>query len=303
MLQNSKIVNLTDTLVSIIIPVHKTQSYLKPCVKSALDQSHKNIEILIVCNGDLKIEDCKNFLNFEDERLLFFKSESGRHNARNFALSLVKGKYVQFLDYDDILYASKIENQLYDLKKYNASISICKWKKFSESLTEYYSFPFDKLFELKETDSLSTINNLGNFGGFLSTGAYLIFTDLAKKAKWIDSPNDDAVYFSELCKENPKIVTLGKTLFGYRIHGQNTSTLSSKSQFKLLLNGWEKIEDNLKFYKHKAKNKYFFRSYLFLISKSKQLGYYKLPYIFLKCLKYSGSITQVKKMVIKIKNA
>lgn len=292
---------MNDNLVSIIIPVHKTTVYLKTCVNSAINQTHKNIEIIIVCNGDLEIEECKRFINIEESRLLFFVSKPGRHNARNLGLSKAKGVYIQFLDYDDILYPTKLEEQLVGLQETFAAISICKWKKFSNSLDENYVFPFEKLFEFKRTDALQIINNLGNNGGFIATGSYLISSEIAKKQKWVDTPNDDAVYFSNICVYNPKIVTLNKVLAGYRIHKENASSVTSKKDFLLLLNGWNLIENNLKFYKNKAKKKYFFKSYLHLISNSKKIGYFKIMYLVFKSIYYSASLKEVKSIFGRIK--
>ncbi|WP_299385030.1 glycosyltransferase family 2 protein [uncultured Lacinutrix sp.] len=288
-------------LVSIIIPVHKTTVYLKPCIESALDQTYSKIEVIIICNGELEIKECREFLNIEDYRLVYCKSAKGRDNARNLGLSIAKGEYIQFLDYDDVLYSTKLTDQLIDLKKSRAAISISKWKKFSNSLDEKYFFPFNKLFVLKYTSALQIINTLGTHGGFIATGSYLIDSNVAKASQWIDSPNDDAVYFSEICKSNPKIVMTDKILTGYRIHQNNTSSIVSKKDFLLLLNGWSLIENNLKFYNNKAKKKYFFKSYLYLISNSKKIGYFKIMYLVFKCIYYSASLKEVKSVFGRIK--
>lgn len=112
-------------LVSIIIPIHKTTPYLKECVHSALGQTHKNIEVLAVCNGELSTQQCSDFLDIEDDRLYFMNSLPGRHCARNEGLKEAKGDYIQYLDYDDILIEDKIEKQLQDLDAMEA-ISICQ---------------------------------------------------------------------------------------------------------------------------------------------------------------------------------
>ena len=238
---------MINHLISIIVPVHKITVYLRPCIQSALNQTHVNIEVIIICNGNLNIKDCSDFLSITDNRLIIINSEKGRHNARNLGLQTAKGNYIQFLDFDDILYSNKLEIQLLDLDKASSQISICKWKKFASTIEEPYVFPFGKLFEVKNTNALKLINSLGETGGFIATSAYLIPSILAKKVKWIDAPNDDAVYFSELCKANPKVIMTDMVLAGYRIHQNNTSSNITKKEFLRLLMGWMIIEQNLKF--------------------------------------------------------
>ena len=99
-------------LVSIIIPLHQTNNFFKNCLESALAQTHKKLEIILACNGELTVEQCKNFTLIEDKRLVYLKTANGRHNARNEALEIAKGEWIQFLDYDDYLFPTKIEEQL-----------------------------------------------------------------------------------------------------------------------------------------------------------------------------------------------
>jgi glycosyltransferase involved in cell wall biosynthesis len=281
-------------LISVIIPVHKTIPYLKECVASVLCQSHLNLEIILACNGSLIIEECQSFLGTVDERLLYIKTKPGRHNARNEALKIAKGDYIQFLDYDDILYPAKLEIQLDSLKRQPVDIVICKWKKFTKNLDEYYKFPFDSLFDLQRSTAVELINSLGENGGFIATAAYLFSRELALNAQWIDAPNDDAVYFSELSKWNPTINMVNKELVGYRIHDNNTSSQHTKSSLNKLIVGWKIIEKNLNFYKQSSKKKYLFQSYLHLLSISIHVENYKKFELICHCLKFSTSLKDIK---------
>lgn len=271
-------------LVSIIIPVHKTINYLKSCLESALLQTYSDIEVILACNGKLEIEDCKAFLKINDPRIIYIKTKQGRHNARNEALLIAKGKYVQFLDYDDLLFPKKIDIQVSSLEKakISNSISITKWKKFKNQLSESYNFPYDNLFEEKKIDAKKLVQKLAVNGGFIATSSWLIPKILIGNAKWIDSPNDDAVFLSEILKKNPEIIMISDTHAGYRIHEENTSSILEKTELNKLLESWKIIYQNLKLLNVCEVNHYLYKAYLNLIRYSKAVKRYRILYIIYK---------------------
>ncbi|MBI9042251.1 glycosyltransferase family 2 protein [Lutibacter sp.] len=264
-------------LVSIIIPVHKLHPFFKECIASVLAQTHNNIEVLVVCNGELKIEECKKYLNSSDNRLLFFKSIEGRHNARNRGFEEAKGAYIQFLDYDDILYATKIEKQLHQFSfNANCTICICKWKKFHKNISEYYILPFEGIFNETILNSQKLYEMLGTFGGFIATASWLIDASSIGNIKWMDVPNDDAVFLSELLVQQPSILMLPEVLAGYRIHSQNESARRTKEEFDKLLEGWKVIEKNVKIFENNYTLQYLLNAHIYLFSYSRQIKNYKL---------------------------
>jgi len=96
---------IKEELVSIIVPVYNTQEYIYRCVMSIANQTYKNIEIVLVNDGstDKSQKVCEN-LKMNDSRItLINKNNSGQGLARNSGLSVVKGKYVIFIDSDDYI--------------------------------------------------------------------------------------------------------------------------------------------------------------------------------------------------------
>ena len=92
-------------LVSIIVPVYKTQEYLVQCVESLLAQTYSNLEIILVDDGSL--DDCPALCDAyaqKDTRVrVFHKANEGANVARQFGLKMSAGEYVLFLDSDDWL--------------------------------------------------------------------------------------------------------------------------------------------------------------------------------------------------------
>ncbi len=89
--------------VSIIIPAYNVSKYIKRCVESAMNQTLKDIEIIIVNDGssDNTLEILKDFKN-QDERIILISQENkGLSEARNAGIDIARGEYIQHLDGDD----------------------------------------------------------------------------------------------------------------------------------------------------------------------------------------------------------
>ena len=90
--------------VSVIIPVYNTEDYLKECIESLVNQTLREIEILIVNDGstDSSLEIMKEFKNkYPNIIKIFDKVNGGQASARNYALPFAQGEYLGFVDSDD----------------------------------------------------------------------------------------------------------------------------------------------------------------------------------------------------------
>jgi len=265
-------------LVSIIIPVHKKTSFLKECVLSALNQTHSNIEVIVVCNGKLRVNECKSFLDIQHSELFFFNSEPGRHHARNKGLEVSKGEFIQFLDYDDILIESKVEKQIDAINKSNLDkvVSITKWNIIYKENIDKRSIDLDFLFVNQIISGLELYQLLGKNKGYIMTASWLIPKKLILPSiKWEDVPNDDALFASEIFKENPRIILISEELASYRNHEENTRFLKSKKELKKLIYSWRKIRKNLDF-NHYLVQRYFYNAYFYMLKYAVNLRAYKL---------------------------
>lgn len=113
------------SLVSIIITTYKRSSFLEQAIESALNQTYKNIEVLVIDDNNENSQDSifvKNLvssINKKDSKLYYYSMihNSGAVLARNFGASKAKGEYINFLDDDDLLLPTKIEKQLNKFKE------------------------------------------------------------------------------------------------------------------------------------------------------------------------------------------
>lgn len=116
-----------EELVSIITPSYNTAKFIPETIESVLNQTYKNWELIIVddCSKDDTEKVVKKYL--KDKRIKYFKNEknSGAAISRNRALREAKGKWIAFLDSDDLWVANKLEKQIKFMKdnKYDFSYS------------------------------------------------------------------------------------------------------------------------------------------------------------------------------------
>ena len=91
--------------VSIIVPVYNGAKSLRRCVDSILAQDHKDIEVILVDDGskDESFAIISEYAKKDERVVAIHKDNSGVSSTRNVALSLAKGKYIQFIDVDDYL--------------------------------------------------------------------------------------------------------------------------------------------------------------------------------------------------------
>lgn len=113
-----------NLLISIIIPVLNRHKEIEECIRSVFEQSYQNWELLIIDNGstDGTLEICQN-LAAEDSRIQLLTAPRGVSLARNAGIDAAKGKYLFFLDSDDVIHPSLLETLLTALEENNAGLS------------------------------------------------------------------------------------------------------------------------------------------------------------------------------------
>lgn len=117
---------MEKNLVSIIVPVYKVEKELSCCVDSILKQIYKNIEILLIDDGNPVI--CDSYMKKDARVRVFHKENGGLSSARNYWLDRIRGKYISFIDSDDWVDNDFIEVMINSLEKEKADISIIGYK-------------------------------------------------------------------------------------------------------------------------------------------------------------------------------
>ena len=121
--------NMND-LVSIITPSYNTGCFIEQTIQSVLNQTYKNWEMIIVDDGSNDCTDDVVAKYINDSRIIYIKKErnSGAAISRNIALSLAKGKWIAFLDSDDLWDNRKLELQIDFMVNHDCYFSYTKYR-------------------------------------------------------------------------------------------------------------------------------------------------------------------------------
>lgn len=117
---------MNNPLISIIMPMYNSEAYLKEAISSCLNQTYRNIELLIIDDGsqDKSIDIVKELM-LSDSRIKLFTTPSnqGPAVARNIGLDNAHGDYITFLDSDDFIVQDKLEKQFNYMSDNNLSMT------------------------------------------------------------------------------------------------------------------------------------------------------------------------------------
>jgi glycosyltransferase involved in cell wall biosynthesis len=114
--------------LSIIIPVYNKAAYLGDCIRSVLDQSFTDFELILVNDGstDTSDEICHEYEAFDERIIVIDQPNAGVSAARNTGIKHAIGHYVGFIDADDTIEPDMYELLINNILAYNADISVCR---------------------------------------------------------------------------------------------------------------------------------------------------------------------------------
>lgn len=110
--------------ISVIVPIYNSEKYLEHCINSIINQTYKNLEIILVDNKstDCSLEICERFLTKDTRIKLFLEEHPGAAYARNCGISHVTGDYLTFVDSDDYLLENAYELLINRIEETSADI-------------------------------------------------------------------------------------------------------------------------------------------------------------------------------------
>ena len=271
---------ISDKLISIIVPVYNVEKYLKKCVYSILNQSYKNLEVILVNDGstDNSGKICDE-LSREDSRIkVYHKDNGGLSDARNYGVAKANGEYVGFVDSDDYIDQYMYENLYKAIRKYNTQIAECGITRVYKNNKlrphydgEEYSLVVDREGYLKEY-----LENRKVYGAAVCK---LLSIDLAKVLKFPDGKvYEDVFYTLELLKKVDKYTLISGNYYYYYIRGNSITTKTFSSRDMDYIEIIDKIGEYTLNNYTKLKEKLFIRqgfAYLSIFNQIIQLNDYR----------------------------
>ena len=119
---------MNQPLISIIVPVYNVENYLNTCVQSLINQSYRNIEIILVDDGTLDNSGimCDHYAQCDKRIKSIHKKNGGLSDARNYGVKIALGEYIGFVDSDDWISTNMYEKLLSNMLANDADISVCE---------------------------------------------------------------------------------------------------------------------------------------------------------------------------------
>ena len=148
-----------NDLISVIVPVYKVECYLHKCVDSIINQTYKNLEIILVDDGspDNCPKICDDYAKRDSRIKVIHKKNGGLSSARNAGLDIASGNYIGFIDSDDYISPHMYEELYFALINTNSDISMCNFDYIDES---YNNLFFDSPIADEELNKKDIISKL-----------------------------------------------------------------------------------------------------------------------------------------------
>ena len=204
-------------LVSIVMPVHNDEKFLKQAIDSVLEQSFQDFELLIVNDGSTDSSEII-ISSYKDNRIIFINNNisHGAAAARNIALKKANGKYIAFLDADDIWKENKLEEQVQFMIATNCSFSYTKYDVINEDGAYMYSMSGPERINEKLMNKCCYIGCLTAMYDASKVGILQVPTVLKKR-------NDYALWLQAIEKTH-QCLLLDKVLAFYRKQSNGISS-------------------------------------------------------------------------------
>ena len=219
--------------VSVNVPVYQVEQYLRQCLDSILNQTFRDIEVILVDDGsmDNSGKTCDEYALKDNRVKVIHTSNIRAAGARNLGLDHMTGKYFMFVDSDDCISPNMIEKLYTKAKQTDSDIVCCNYRYFWEENREK-----DYCTEFKEeTLNCSEIfyirKNERNYGYWTVVWNKLYKTETIGKLRFRTGKYfEDEFFANDLYQMDMRINTVSDCLYDYRQH--KNSTMQKKSAMK-----------------------------------------------------------------------
>lgn len=208
---------MEQKLISVIIPTYNSFLYIKESLDSAINQTYKNIEAIIIDDGST--DNTKELLKeyADQKKIIYIKKENGGPaSARNLGIKKSTGKYIALLDADDIWSKDKLEKQI-DLLEKNDLDLVHTGRFFisKENIKEWIAHPRQNTNDLIRKNFIITSSVLAK--------AEILKENIFNEGKQMFAVEDYDLWL-RLAFRNYKFGYLEEKLTGYRIHPNQISS-------------------------------------------------------------------------------
>lgn len=202
-----------DDMISVIIPVYNVENFLEKCIESVLEQSYKNLEIILVDDGstDKSGKICDEYKMTDNRIKVIHKANGGLSDARNTGLKTARGKYYSFIDSDDYIASEMLQIMIDSIKRNHCEIAVCNMIRFLENGDHFVFYhPVDTEQILSGEERFLTMNQPSVCNKLFDSE---LFNNIKfPKGKYYE----DTYIYHELLYQAKRVVLTGKASYWYR---------------------------------------------------------------------------------------
>jgi teichuronic acid biosynthesis glycosyltransferase TuaG len=205
--------------VAIILPNYNSQKYIRSTIKSIINQSYKNWELIIVddCSNIETKKVLSHFKKNKQIKIILLKKNRGAGFCRNLAIQKSSSEYLAFIDSDDLWGKNKLKEQINFMTINNFDFTYTNFKTFFDGKNEFKNIRPAKKFSFKNFVQDTSI----------ATSTMIVKRDVAKGAKFANTKIcEDYLFKCKILKKVKFAYCLDRYLTKYRI--RNNSLQSNK---------------------------------------------------------------------------
>lgn len=210
--------------ISIIVPVYNTSKYLGKCLNSLINQTYRNIEIIVVNDGstDDSLDLAKRIAKTDDRIKVYSKENGGLSSARNFGISKTNGEYIGFVDSDDYVEKNMFEKLYGMIKSTRAKMAICGWYLVENEQIRKCKFKCDEV-TLTDEQAIDMLLNHVSFDNFACNKLFhcSLFINISFPTGQV---LEDLSTIYKLINEAKVIVVDSEPLYYYVLHSNSITS-------------------------------------------------------------------------------
>ena len=215
---------MNKSLITIIIPVYNVEPYIHRCLDSVINQTYKNLEIILIDDGstDKSGSICDEYKKKDSRIIVIHQKNQGVSAARNAGLDICKGEYISFIDSDDYVDKKFAEKLINNIQTYKTDIAICGMFLINQDFT--LKSVFNVLPEGKYSIK-QCFNSL-----FYSCSNKMFASWLLKKERFTLNRmfSEDAELVYKLIAKSKRVSGVGIPLYYYYHHVNSASHIENK---------------------------------------------------------------------------
>ena len=224
-----------EKLISVVMPVYNVEKYLREALDSVVNQSYRNLQIILVDDGSTDRSGiiCDEYAAVDDRITVIHQNNAGAGAAKNTGLDHVKGEYFSIIDSDDYIEPSMYEKMIGYLESYQADVVQCLFRNV------FVNRKVDRQYLIKSKD-VRIINRNKFLKEYLYDWKYAIFANKVFKSSLLKAIRfpvgrkiDDEFFTYKLICNAEYIVNTKEVFYNYRM--RRSSVMNDNTDKQLIL--------------------------------------------------------------------